>query len=483
MMHQNFQAIILAAGKSSRFNTQLTKLAHPVCGQELITYPAQVFASLTIPTCFVVGHQHDLIMDILKKKTATQPTFVIQEEQQGTGHALACSRKHWQADSLIVMNGDLPLVTPELITQLIQHHTNKQASVSFVTTATVAPQAEAYGRIFQDDGKLKIIEARHLTGIDKHAHPANAGIYIFKRAFLEKALSHLAPNNESQEIYITDLIHYASQQQLPVTTIDVPFTCIQGVNTLEELHIAERNLRSLIIQSHMKQGVRFADMQTTYLDANVTIGADTYIGANVTLANSTNIGKNCSIENSTQISNSTVENNVTILPFCVIHHSHIKEQACIGPFAHLRGKVTISQKATVGNFVEMKSCSLGHKSKAKHLSYLGDATIGSEVNIGAGTIICNYNGVTKNHTFIEDKVHIGSNTALLAPLTIHQNAIIAAGSVINLEVPSGALAIARSYQTNKENYVPYLREKLRQPHSKNTASKKTTHPSLVSEEA
>lgn len=457
-MH-NLQAIVLAAGKSTRFKTGTSKLLEKICGQEMILYPISVLESLHIPTIVVVGFQKEEILACLEQHTTLGPTVVTQEEQRGTGHAVQCTEPMWNAEHILILNGDVPLITQELVRQLYEQHNTTQAAVTFITAHLTEPSS-SYGRVINKDGNIKIVEAHEFTG-DSHEHCCiNAGIYLMHADFLHQALKALTSNNSRNELYLTDIIGYASHLNLPVKTLNASYDQIRGVNTLKELWAVEQIKRSDLINYWMLNGVRFSSAQNVHIDLNVSIGAGTIIGAGVQLRSGTTIGEHCTIGDFSCIERSTISSNVTIYSHCVITDSIIETAAHVGPFAHLRNNTVIGSNSTIGNFVEIKKSTIGAHTKAKHLSYLGDAHVGKNVNIGAGTITCNHNGVRRNSTFIQDGAYIGTNNSLVAPVTVGKNAYTAAGSTITNNVPNDALAIARSRQVNKEGYVPLLKEKI-----------------------
>jgi bifunctional UDP-N-acetylglucosamine pyrophosphorylase/glucosamine-1-phosphate N-acetyltransferase len=455
-MNALVHGIILAAGKSTRVNTGRSKLLERICGQEMILYPVSALASLNIPMTLVIGHWGQAIKDCVSKQYP-HAQFVYQEEQRGTGHALMCSQSTWSADHILVLNGDMPLVGRDILEHLIEKHITTKADVSFVSAHNVDPSLPGYGRIMKFNNRINIVEAKDFQG-NTHEHCCvNAGIYLFSRSFLMKQLPELQPNERTNEYYITDLIGMASSQEYHVETVSADFDRIRGINTLKELWAAEQIKRADLISYWMERGVRFYSAQTVHIDLNVAIGQGTYIGGGVHLINGTSIGMNCIIEAFSILSNASIGNNVTVFSHSVIYDSILEDHAQVGPFAHIRTQSTIQEHAIIGNFVEVKKSTIGEHTKAKHLAYLGDANIGNDVNIGAGSITCNHNGITKNTTTIEDKAYIGSNTILVAPVTVGANAFTAAGSVITQSVPADALAIARSRQTNKDGYAAKLR--------------------------
>lgn len=459
MSSTRLQAVILAAGSSSRFCTSYTKLCAPLCGKELVLYPISLFASLEIPTICVVGHQKELVQAAITKN-GFSVHFVEQTEQLGTGHALKCTHPWWQAESIIVLNGDTPFITPELINELVASHEKSSAAVSLVVARSTSQAAQAFGRFSVNSaGNARIIEKKH----DPEARSAetllNAGLYIFKKEFLEQEFTALRPHSESGEIYLPDLIERASTSNTGISWIETSFDLIRGINTLAELAEAEHIERKRHLEDLMAHGVRFIDPSSTVIDRDVTIRPDSVIGQGCHITGKTMIGAGCSIGAYSIVSDAHLEDNVCIKPHTIINKTNIGSNAQIGPFAHVVESI-VEAKATIGNFVEVKRSTVGAGSKAKHLSYLGDAVVGKNVNIGAGTIICNYNGIAKYPTIIGDGANIGSLNALIAPLTVGSQAITGAGSVITESVPADALAIARAQQVTKPNYAPLLRERL-----------------------
>lgn len=378
--HQKFQAIILAAGKSSRFNTGTTKLSVTLCGQEMIAYPAYLLASLHIHQTYVLGFQKETIQEILTQYAIPNVSYVEQKQQLGTGHALLCSQKEWNTEHILVLNGDIPLLTKEILEELITAHEEKQATVSFVTTYSADLSAQGLGRVIKKDNSIEIIEARNSQGEDFTQLPLNAGIYLFKKDFLDEALAKITPNEKTGEIYITDLIKYASNRQLPIATTIAPFDYVRGVNTLKELWAAEHIKRSEILTYWMDHGVRFAAALNVCIDLDVEIGSGTFIGTGAVLMRGTRIGKNCIINAFSYLSKTIVHDNVDIKPHSAICNSIIHKGAQIGPFAHLNDS-EVQENAIIGNFVELKNSSIIPESKVKHLTYMDDVTISNRINL------------------------------------------------------------------------------------------------------
>jgi len=454
------QAILLAAGASSRFKSETSKLLFTLCGQAMILFPVKILHALGIPTTLVIGYKKEQIKRLLEEHGCDSLSFVEQAEQRGTGDAVAATTATWHADHIFVMNGDMPLIQAELVANLIEQHIQSDAAVSFVTAHNTDPSTGAYGRIVHINGIMSIVEARDFTGNPQTDCCINAGIYIFRREFLKQYIDTLHTHANSRELYLTDLIEIASRQHLRITTITAPFDQVRGVNTLQELWAAEQIKRAEIIEHYMQQGVRFTYAQSTHVDVDVVIGAGTCIEAGVQLLSGTRIGKHVTIGSFSCIRNSVIGEHVTVQSHSIITDATIGASARIGPFAHIHNNSSIGSESVIGNFVEVTTSSIAQKTKIKHLSYIGNAHIGSNVNIGAGTIIANYNGVSKQTTIIEDNASIGCNNSLVAPITIEQYAMTGAGSVITEDVPAHALAIARAQQVNKEGYATRLRASL-----------------------
>lgn len=472
--YKSVQAVILAAGSSRRLNTGTSKMLEKICGQELILYPTSLFEALSIPTTVVVGHESKAVTECIEKRHKNGISFVHQKEQLGTGHALACTKDLWNAQTIIVINGDMPLMEKEIIAELYDYHIDSKASMTVMSACCQYPSATDYGRIvLNDDSTIEIVEAKNATQVDddEDGH-INAGVYVIETDFLRDSIGKLTKDPIGKEFYITDLVKIANAHKKMVSVFNAPFDNVRGVNTLEELWITEHLQRSMLIRYWMDNGVRFASPSTTHLDNKVTIGKGTVIGTGVHLTGTTTIGSNCTIQPYSLINDSTIEDGSTILSHSIIDDSHVKKDASVGPFAHLRAQTIIHENAVVGNFVEVKNSSLGSNSKAKHLSYLGDTIVGEHGTIGAGTITCNYDGTAKHKTVIEDNVFIGSNNTLVAPLTIATNSYTAAGSTITENVPENSLAFGRARQVTKKEY---RRTQKTDDKSSFVAAKKSSH--------
>ena len=344
MINNDLQAIILAAGKSKRFNTLTSKLIEKLCGQEMVLHITSILQKLNIDTTVVVGHQKEMVEGAIRKYHGNSIKFVTQDKQEGTGHAVACSQSTWQKNQILVMNGDMPLVNTELVENLYKKHQETKATMSLAVAYDTDPSG-AYGRIVQKGSSLSIIEAKEFT-YDIEEHPfINAGIYLFDREFLESSLAKLQRNPVTNEFYITDLVKIASDQHKTITPVTVALDRVRGINTLKELWAAEQILRSEIISYWMNQGVRFTMPQTVHVDLGVTIGKDTIIEACAQLLGSTHIGSQCRIGSFSYLNNAQLQDQVTVQSHCVIHDSTIKAQSCIGPFAHVCDNSNINVSA------------------------------------------------------------------------------------------------------------------------------------------
>lgn len=467
---ENTQAVILAAGKSSRFKTKKSKLLFNICGRTMILYPAKELEALNIPMTLILGHQADEVKQEVLQAAVKNVSFAIQAEQKGTGHAVACSRSMWNKDTILILAGDTPLITKELIHSLLLHHEATNATVSFCSTMVIDPTG--YGRVIEDNGAFSIVEEKDCSEEQKTINRINAGIYAISRSFLEENIDKIEKSPKTGEFYLPNLVHMASQQGLTVNAYPVPYDNVRGVNTLQELWSVEQIKRSEFIKYWMSEGVRFELAQSIHIDINVKIGAGSFIGTGVHLLGNTTIGEECFVGAFSILEDSIVGDNTNIHSHSVIQHSVIGKNVHVGPFARLRKDVSLGDNVLVGNFVEMKTVQMGEFTKTKHLTYLGDAVIGKSVNIGAGTITCNYDGNKQHKTIIEDNTFIGSNNTLIAPITVKEGSYTAGGSTITEDVPANSLAIGRSKQQLKEGYAQKLRDTLKRQNVSDEDKKK-----------
>lgn len=460
MTGQATRAVVLAAGKATRFKTKKSKLLFNICGQAMILYPLRALEELEIPMSLVLGYQAGAVQNEIDQAQVKNVTYVVQEQQLGTAHAVACTQSTWDQEDILILYGDMPLVTKELISQLISDHKARNSTITFFTSYVIDPTG--YGRVIEHEGKIKIVEENDCTDEQRSINRINAGVYVMKRAFLDEYLGRINKSSVTGELYLPDLISLACDAALPVHALSVPYDNVRGVNTLQELWGVEQIKRSESIKYWMARGVRFELAQSIHIDMNVEIGAGSFIGTGVHLLGNTKVGEECFVGAFSIIEQTTIGDGTTIHSHSVIQDSTIGNGAHVGPFARLRDNVTIGDRAEVGNFVEVKNSRIGEQSKVKHLSYLGDAKVGDAANVGAGTITCNYNGVTKSTTVIEDGAFVGSNNTLIAPVQIGKGAYTAAGSTITHDVPANALAIGRARQINKNDYAEKMREAMSQ---------------------
>jgi bifunctional UDP-N-acetylglucosamine pyrophosphorylase/glucosamine-1-phosphate N-acetyltransferase len=446
--------VILAAGKGTRMKSATPKVLHPAGGPPLIEHVLRAADALNpVTTILVVGHLADRVQEALSKRPGLR--FALQEPQLGTGHALLQAEPHLTGarGTVVLLSGDVPLLRPETLAQLVQRHESAGAAATVLTARVSGPHE--YGRIVRENGRIAaIVEHKDATPAQRAIDEINSGIYAFALEPLFDALRSIGSANAQGEYYLPDLVGiYRSQGKLVETLMLDDPRQILGVNSRRELADVSAILKTTKNDALMASGVSIVDPATAYIGPDVEIGADTTIHPNVYLEGRTRIGSNCQIHAGVRIIDSTIDDGAVINHYCVITESHVAAGAQLGPFAHVRPQSDIGENAKVGNFTELKKTKLGKGSKAPHLSYLGDAVIGERVNIGAGTITCNYDGTRKSPTVIEDGAFIGSDTQLVAPVRIGKGAYVAAGSSIVEDVPAGALGIARGKQINKPGWV------------------------------
>ena len=446
--------VVLAAGKGTRMKSAVPKVLHAAAGLPLIEHVLRTAESISPASIvLIVGHHADAVQAALKSRPSLR--FALQEPQLGTGHALLQAEKALAeaTGSVVLLSGDVPLLRRETLQTLIRRHEESGAAATVLTA--VVDEPTGYGRIVRRDGRISAIIEHEDATPDQRAIPEiNSGIYAFDIAPLFGALRQIGSANAQGEYYLPDLVQIYRDRGLPIETVTVDDPQeIMGVNSRKELAQAAAALRMARNDELMASGVTIVDPAITYIGADVTIGPDTIIHPNVHLEGHTRIGSACEIQSGVRIVNSTLADGVFINNFCLIVDSSIGRGARLGPFARIRPESEIGEDAHVGNFVELKKTSLGKGSKANHHAYLGDAVIGEKVNIGAGTITCNYDGTTKHRTTIDDGAFIGSDSQLIAPVRIGRGAYVAAGSSITDDVPAGSLAIARGKQVNKEGWA------------------------------
>ena len=446
--------VILAAGKGTRMKSAMPKVLHAVAGRPLIDRVLESAATLRPETTtLVLGHEADQVRTHFG--TRTDVHLVLQEPQLGTGHALlqAAPVLRGRQGTVVLLSGDVPLLTAQSLNGLVQTHEEAKAAATVLTA--VAERPYGYGRIVRSQGRMtRIVEERDASPAQRRIQEINSGIYAFELAPLFEALEKIGSDNAQGEFYLPDLVSIYRRRRRVVATYTIANAVeIQGVNSRTELAEVSRMVRQQKNEELMAAGVTLIDPATTYVDTDVEVGADTVIYPCVFLERGTKIGAACEIHSGTRIVNSTIGDRVVIRNHTVITDSLVGNGAKLGPFAHLRPGAELGVDTHVGNFVELKKTRLGAGSKANHLAYLGDATIGANVNVGAGTITCNYDGATKHQTVIEDGTFVGSNSTLVAPVTLGKESYVAAGSAITTDVPGGALGIGRGRQENKDGWV------------------------------
>ena len=441
--------IILAAGRGVRMASSMPKVLHKLLGRPILSYVIDAVRGLGLKRiCVVVGYKAEEVMKVFEQP---EIIFIEQRDQLGTGHALMCCKEILSdvKGDILVLNGDTPLITQNTLKRLIDIHKNEGSSITLVISKVKQPGE--YGLIIRDkEGRIKGIEEVTERNKTKQSKEINAGIYCFKKDFLEKNIPLIPKNEKKGEYYLTDLIKIASEKGEKIAEIKSPFEEVIGINNRLDLAIATDILRKNILKGLMLQGTTIIDPNSTYVESGIKIGRDSILFPGVYLSGKTTIGQNTILEHGVVIRDSEIGNNVVIKAYSVITESIVEDNAKIGPFAHLRPGSHVAEEAKIGNFVEMKKSYIGRGSKASHLTYLGDAQIGNDVNIGAGTITCNYDGKRKHKTIIKDRAFIGSNTAFIAPICIGEEVTVGAGSVITEDVPDKKLAIARARQVIKE---------------------------------
>jgi bifunctional UDP-N-acetylglucosamine pyrophosphorylase/glucosamine-1-phosphate N-acetyltransferase len=446
--------VILAAGKGTRMKSELPKVLHHVGGEPMIGHVLKTGAAFgPASTTVVVGHMADKMRAALDASIQT----VVQEPQLGTAHALLQAEPALRGatGTVVLLYGDVPLLERETLRRLIEHHRSTGAALTALSASVDRPKG--YGRIIRDSAGsfLRIVEERDATEDERAIKEINAGVYAFELDGLFDSLRLIATGNSQAEYYLPDLVAIYRKQGRRVEAHEITGDPLQllGVNSREELARMNAILRDKRNQAIMASGVTLIDPAATWIGAEVLIGQDTVVHPNTYLEGTTRIGANCEIHAGTRIVDSTLADNVIIQNYCIIRNSTVGAGATLGPFAHVRPDSVIGDEVHLGNFVEVKKSKLGKGTKAGHLAYLGDATIGADVNIGAGVITCNYDGVKKHPTIIEDGVFVGTDSQLVAPVTVGKGAYVAAGSSITDNVPPGALAIGRGRQVNKEGWA------------------------------
>lgn len=440
---------ILAAGRGTRMKSDLPKVLHSLGGRSLVERILHSVAVIA-PTrqIAIVGYRGDLVKNALQSFSSLE--FVEQTQQLGTGHAIQQLLPHLEGfgGDLLVLNGDVPLLRPETLKLLLDTHQQGGNSATLLTAQL--PNPKGYGRVFCDGQNIvkEIVEDRDCTAAQKQNRRINAGVYCFRWSDLAQVLPQLQPNNDQEEYYLTDVVKFLN----PVMAVDVEDEReILGINDRKQLATADKILQTRVKDHWMAAGVTLIDPDSITIDDTVKLHPDVIVEPQTHLRGATVIGAGSRIGPGSLIENSQIGENVKVL-YSVVTDSVVQEGTKIGPYTHLRDRVQVGAKCRVGNFVELKNATLGDRTNAAHLSYLGDATLGNQVNIGAGTITANYDGVKKHQTKIGDRTKTGSNSVLVAPLTLGEDVTVAAGSVVTEDVPDDSLAIARARQVVKKGW-------------------------------
>ena len=448
--------IVLAAGKGTRMKSELPKVLHKVLGKPLISHSIDALSSID-NKFVVVGHESELVINSIPSSIKN----VIQKNQLGTGHAVSTAINSevfndLKSEFTLVVPGDVPSINSEDIDLLIDEVKTKSSPVGFLTALVNNPFG--YGRIVKNNEEIKIVEEKDCSEEEKAINEINSGIYCFNTEFLIEYIDNLNTENAQGEFYLTDLIGIANNQKQDIVIVQVDEDSIKGINSMSQLNEVEDIMQKKLIEGFMEQGVYFQDPTSTYIDADVTISSGTKVLANTHLTGSTSINENCTIGPNAQINDSSIGKNSKVVN-SVVDQSTIHENGNIGPFAHIRPGSELGEGVKVGSFAETKKSKIGKGSKVPHLAYVGDAELGENVNFSAGAITVNYDGKEKHKTDIKDGAFIGSDVMLVAPVTIGEESMIGAGSVITKDVPSKALGIERNNQKNVEGYVDRKKKK------------------------
>ena len=459
-MMSDTHVVILAAGKGTRMKSAEPKVLHRAGELPLIEHVLRAADALRpATTVVVVGHQAEQVKAALGKRLGLR--FALQQPQLGTGHALLQAEPHLAGASgtVVLLSGDVPLLGPATLTALVETHRAKGAAATVLTARVTGPHE--YGRIVREGGRIAaIVEHKDATPEQRAIDEINSGIYAFALEPLFAALKSIGAGNAQGEYYLPDLVSiYRAQGRTVETVLLDDSREILGVNSRRELADVTAILKTTRNEELMAAGVSIVDPASAWIGPDVVIGPDTVLYPNVYLEGRTRIGSKCEIHAGVRIVDSTIDDDVVIYNYCVIKESHVATGARIGPFAHFRPLSDVGEGAHVGNFTELKKTVLGKGSKANHLSYLGDAVIGEKVNVGAGTIVCNYDGTHKHQTTIEDGAFIGSDTQLIAPVTVGRGAYIGTGTTVRENVPPGALAVSAGKQRNIEGWVEKKKQK------------------------
>lgn len=451
-------AVVLAAGKGTRMKSELYKVLHTINGISMVEHVLRAVQQSNVERIVtIVGHGAETVRDVL----ADHSEFALQEDQLGTGHAVLQAKDLLKDEegSTLVICGDTPLFSAETLNQLLEFHEESNAKGTILTA--IAEDPAGYGRVVRQSDKevSRIVEQKDANEEEQAITEINTGTYVFNNKALFEALDKVGNENAQGEYYLPDVISIMKEAGDTVKAFTMDnFDEAIGVNDRIALAEATRLMTKRINEKHMRNGVTFVNPTATYIEADVEIGQDTLIESGVSLKGNTKIGSHSTIGSNSEIISSNIADHVEIRQ-SVLEFANVEENVTVGPFAHLRAKSVLKEGAHIGNFVEVKNSVVGKNSKAGHLTYIGDADIGTDVNVGCGTVFVNYDGKNKFRSTIGNDVFIGSGSNIVAPVTVGDRAIIAAGSTVNSDVPEEALAIARSRQENKDKYWKRFKDK------------------------
>lgn len=445
-------AVILAAGEGKRMKSVIPKVIHKVCGKEMVNLVIDTLRSAEISDInIIVGKGADKVIDKTKSRNVL---YSVQEKQKGTGHAVMCADLFLKDKSgtVAIFAGDAPLITSDSVKKVLKYHEDGGFKATIITSIVENPLG--YGRIVRkSSGEVKkIVEHKDCNDLELEIKEINSGMYCFDIKALIEALKKLGNDNSQGEYYLTDVIEIIKKDTSKIGAYAVPFEETMGVNSKSQLSDAEKVMRKRINLVHMNNGITLIDPENTYIDVNVKIGEDTIIYPGNVIQGSTVIGVNCTLFPNSRIDSSKIGDNV-IIQSSVILESQVGEHTTVGPFAYIRPESVIGKSTRIGDFVEIKKSTIGDNTKVSHLTYIGDAQVGSGCNFGCGTVVVNYDGKIKTKTIIGNNSFIGCNTNLISPVIVNDDTYIAAGSTITSEVPRGALAVARARQVNLEGWV------------------------------
>ncbi|MBN2802542.1 MAG: bifunctional UDP-N-acetylglucosamine diphosphorylase/glucosamine-1-phosphate N-acetyltransferase GlmU [Deltaproteobacteria bacterium] len=457
-----FATIILAAGKGTRMNSQRAKVLHTLLGKPLIEYPislAQKVKSEKI--VLVTGHQNIEVEKAAENTGIENISFALQKEQLGTGHAVLSALPGLKGfkGPILILSGDVPLLTVKTVNALKKAYKKSEAKAAFITFNALNPHG--YGRVITNGSNaVAIREQKDCSEAEKKITTVNAGIYLMDSLFLNKAVAALKSENAQKELYLTDVIEMAAKLG-KVPTVNAHETEVTGVNSLLDLTLLQKKYLQIRMEKLMEKGVTIPFPETVYIEDDCTVGSDSFIAQGVHIYGKTKIGKNVIIEQGVLITDCIIRDDSIIRAYSVLEQADVGNLAEVGPMGRLRPGSVLKKGAKVGNWVELKKTTMGEGSKANHLAYLGDGEIGKNVNLGAGSIFCNYDGFLKHKTIIDDNVFVGSDSQIVAPVHIEEGAYVASGTTVVANVPKGALAISRTRQQNKKGYGILLKQRLK----------------------